>query len=197
MTILRDLLGVLAFRTRALQALAGRQAFVMGLVCFSLGFLAFVLVRNTVYAALPELAADQAGPVRAFFRLNLIQAVLFVSLIYVPAIAFLSNAISGGGRGFSMTALEYPSHGSVLFPLWGFLLLIVAPLQYFAPQFLVVGVVGVSVGMFVLLVLLATYTVWAVQRLNSLSLIQALGVFCLSWFTLPIYYLLTSLDPLD
>jgi len=192
MTYLPDLLGVLAFRARALRALAERRLFVKGLVCFTLGFLVFALVRNAVYASLPEMAADQGGPVRAFFCLNLIQAVLFVSVIYVPAIVLLSNAISGGGRGFSMTGAEYRSHGSALLPLWGFLLLIVAPLQYFAPQFVVIGVVGISVGMCVLLALLAAYTLWAIQRLDSLSLIQALGVFCLSWFALPVYYLLTS-----
>jgi hypothetical protein len=65
------------------------------------------------------------------------------------------------------------------------------------PEFLVVGVVGISIGLAVLLVLLATYTVWAVQRLNSLSLVQALGVFCLSWFTLPVYYLLTLVYPAE
>jgi hypothetical protein len=197
MTLLPDLLGVLAFRTKALRALAGRPSLVKGLICFSLGFLAFVLVRNSVYAQLPEMTAAQADPVRSFFRLNLIQALLFVSLVYVPVIAFLSRGISGSGRGFSMTALEYRRHGSALLPLWGLLLLIVAPLQYVAPEFLVVGAVGISIGLAVLLVLLATYTVWAVQQLNSLSLVQALGVFCLSWFTLPAYYLLTLVHPAE
>jgi tetratricopeptide (TPR) repeat protein len=77
-------------------------------------------------------------------------------------------------------------------PLWGILFLIDAPLQYFAPQFLVIGVFGITVGMLVLLALIAIYTVWSIKQLNYLSLAQALGVFSLSWFTLPVYYLLTS-----
>ncbi len=191
MIFLADLLGMLAFRTPALQSRAERRSFLAGIVCFTLGFLAFVLVRNTVYAGLPEVASVQTGRLSGFLRLNLIQAVLFVSLIYVPVIVLLSKTISGKERGFWVTALEYRAHGSALLPLWGLLLLIAAPLQHFAPQFLVVGIVGVSAGMFALLVLLAAYTVWAVKQLNCLSVTQAVGAFCLSWFTLPVYYLIT------
>jgi tetratricopeptide (TPR) repeat protein len=72
------------------------------------------------------------------------------------------------------------------------LFLITAPLQWLVPHFLVVGVLEISVGMLVRSGLLLIYTVWSIQQLNYLSLGQALAVFALSWFTLPVYYLLTS-----
>lgn len=192
MTYLPDLLGTLSFRSRSLQALAARGSLISGFIGFSLGFLAFVLVRNTVYADLPELTARQYDAVTVFLHLNLIQAVLFVALVYVPAIALLSKAISGDGPAFPITSPQYRTHGSALLPLWGLLLLIAAPVQYFAPQFLVVKDFGISVGLFVLLLLLAAYTVWSIRELNRLSVVQALGAFLLSWFTLPIFYLLIS-----
>ena len=192
MTYLPDLLGTLSFRSRSLQALAARGSLISGFIGFSLGFLAFVLVRNTVYADLPELTARQYDAVTVFLNLNLIQAVLFVALVYVPAIALLSKAISGDGPAFPITSPQYRAHGSALLPLWGLLLLIAAPVQYFAPQFLVVKDFGISVGLFVLLLLLAAYTVWSIRELNRLSVVQALGAFLLSWFTLPIFYLLIS-----
>ena len=42
------------------------------------------------------------------------------------------------------------------------------------------------------LTLLVVYTVWAIQQLNYLSVAQAFGVFALSWFTLPVFFILTS-----
>ena len=147
MTFLANLLGMLAFRTRALRAQAGKRVLLWGVVCFALGFLAFVTVRNSVYADLPELSSGASEPVYSFLRLNLIQAVVFVLLVYIPAIILLSNAISGDGLGFSVSRQEYQSHGSALLPLWGLLFLIAAPLQYFAPQFLIVGIFGISIGM--------------------------------------------------
>lgn len=86
MTFLSDLLGMLAFRVRALRAQAERRAPVTGVVCFSLGFLAYALVRNSVYAALPEFLSQQSGLIDSFLDLNLIQAVLFLLLVYVPAV---------------------------------------------------------------------------------------------------------------
>ena len=43
--------------------------------------------------------------------------------------------------------------------------------------------------MMVLIVSMLVYTLWALQQLSYLSLMQALGVAVLSWFTLPLYYL--------
>ncbi len=192
MTLPSNFLGMLAFRTRSLRAQAELRAPIMGIVCFCLGFLAYVLVRNSVYAALPEFWSDQPGALGSFFDLNLIQAVLFLLLIYIPALIILSNAISGDGLGFSVSRQEYQAHASVFLPLWGMLFLIDAPLQYFAPQFLVIRTFGISIGMLVLLTLIVIYTVWAIKQLNYLSRVQALGVFALSWFTLPIFYILAS-----
>jgi tetratricopeptide (TPR) repeat protein len=40
--------------------------------------------------------------------------------------------------------------------------------------------------------LLLGYTFWAIKQLNYLSPVQALGVFLLTWFTAPLYYVLAS-----
>jgi len=189
MTLLRDLLGMLAFQKRALHAQADRHAFSFGVICFSAGFLAFSAVRNVVYAALP----DFVGPLDLADTLtHLMRTVLFFLLVYIPAIIVLSNAISGDGLGFAVSRQEYRSQGSALLPLWGMLFLMDAPLQYFAPQFLIVGQFGISIGMLVLLPLLVVYTVWAIRQLNYLSLVQTVGAFALSWFTLPVYIFLVS-----
>ncbi len=188
---LADLLQVIAFRTPALHSQADRRSLIAGIVCFSLGFAAFIAVRNTVYAGLLELGEEQRGFWSTFLRLNLIQAVVFVCLLYIPALALLSKAMSGKERWVSMTIEEYRRHGSALLPLWGALFFIAAPVQYLVPQFLVFGIFAVSAAMSALLTMLSAYTVWAVKQLNCLSWMQALGAFCLSWFTFPIYYLIT------
>jgi tetratricopeptide (TPR) repeat protein len=189
MTLLRNLLGMLAFQKRALHAQAGRHAFAFGVGCFSAGFLAFSAVRNAVYAGLP----DFVGPLDLADTVShLIRTVLFFLLVYIPTVIVLSNSISGDGLGFAVSRQEYRSQGSALLPLWGILFLMDAPLQHFAPQFLVIGQFGISIGMLVLLSLLIVYTVWAIKQLNYLSLVQAVGVFTLSWFTLPVYYFLAS-----
>jgi tetratricopeptide (TPR) repeat protein len=189
MTLLRNLPGMLAFQKRALHAQADRQAFVSGVVCFCAGFLAFSAVRNAIYGALPDFVGP-LDPVDTFSHLT--RTVLFFLLVYIPSVIVLSNAISGDGLDFAVSRPEYRSHGSALLPLWGILFLMDAPLQYFAPQFLVIRQFGISIGMLVLLPLLVVYTVWAIKQLSYLSLVQAVGVFALSWFTLPVYYFLTS-----
>jgi tetratricopeptide (TPR) repeat protein len=191
MTSLSDLLGTLAFRKRALRTQAEQQSLLSGVICFAAGFLVFSLVRNSVYATLPGFAG-QSGLFNYFFPLRLLQIVLFLLLVYLPALIILGNAISGHGLGWAVSRVEYRAHGSALLPLWGMLFLLDAPLQYYAPQFVVVGVFGITIGMLVLLMLLAVYTVWGIQQLNYLSAAQAVGVFALSWFTIPIYYFLTS-----
>jgi tetratricopeptide (TPR) repeat protein len=192
MIFLTGLLGMLAFRARALRVQAERQALVTGVICFSVGFFAYARMRSSVYSTLPEVMSRPSGLIDSFLELHLVQAALFLLLIYVPAIIILSNAISGYGLGFSVSRQEYRSHVSALLPLWGLLFLIDAPLQYFAPQFLVIGFFGITIGMLALLILIVIYTIWAIKQLNYLSLAQALGVFTLSWFALPVYYLLIS-----
>jgi len=191
MTFLLDLLGMLAFQTRALRAQAQRQALLWGVICFTAGFLAFGIVRSSVYAALPEFAG-QSEYVDSFFHLNLIQALFFLLLVYIPAVIILGNAISGNGLGLAVSRQEYRSHASALLPLWGLLFLVDAPLQYFVPQFLVIQDFGITIGMLVLLPLILIYTLWSIKQLSYLSGAQALAVFALSCFTLPVYYLLTA-----
>jgi tetratricopeptide (TPR) repeat protein len=192
MRFLLDITGLLGFRTQSLRSLAERRAYIRGIVCFSAGFLAFVGIRNSVYASLLDPILEPPGLADSLFRLNIIQAVLFLLLVYIPALILLSNAISGDGMGFSISRREYQVHASVLLPLWGLLLLIAAPLQLLIPQFLVVEEFGISIGLFILLALITIYSFWAVKNLNYLSPIQALGVFALSWITLPVFYLLTA-----
>lgn len=192
MTFMTNLLGMLAFRTSALRAQAERRAPVAGVLCFCVGFLSYALVRNAVYAVLPELRQQRSGLIGAVFDLQLLQILLFLLLIYVPAVIVMSNAISGDGLGFSVSRREYQGHASALLSLWGLLFLICAPLQWLVPHFLVVGLVEISVGMLARSILILVYTFWAIKQLNYLSPVQALGVFALSWFTFPIYYLLTS-----
>jgi tetratricopeptide (TPR) repeat protein len=94
--------------------------------------------------------------------------------------------------GFAISKQEYRAHGSAILLLWGVLFLIDAPLQHYVPQFLVIGIVGISVSMLVLLPLMLVYTLWIVKELNYLSISRTIAVFILSIFTLPIYYLVTS-----
>jgi tetratricopeptide (TPR) repeat protein len=72
------------------------------------------------------------------------------------------------------------------------LYLISAPIQLLIPHFLIVGMVEISIGILVRSLLMFVYTLWAIKQLNYLSLMQAVGVFALSWITFPLYYLFTS-----
>jgi tetratricopeptide (TPR) repeat protein len=189
MNLLFDFLGLLSFRSGSLRALAARRSIAFGLCLFSAGFLAFVLVRNEVYWELQTPESSSPALFDTFFHLNLLQAVLFLSLVYVPTIVCLGNSISG--FGLSLSRDEYRKHFSALFPLWGLLLLITSPLQWLLPQFVVVGIFAVTVGLFAFLALTLVYTVWAVKELGYLSVPAALSIFLLSWITFPIFYLLT------
>ncbi|MEJ2246801.1 MAG: tetratricopeptide repeat protein, partial [Acidobacteriota bacterium] len=139
---------------------------------------------------LPELLERPAGPIHYLYYLNLLQTLLFVLLVYVPVLILLSNSISGEGPGISITGREYRVHMSVLLPLWGLLFLITAPVQWIIPHFLIIGMFEISVGFLVRSILLVLYTTWAIRHLNCLSVAQASGIFILSWFSLPIFYLL-------
>jgi len=190
MTFFADLPGLLAFRTRALRSLAGRGALAAGVVIFSVGFLAYALVRNSVYANLPEILDQRSGPIGSFFDLKLLQVLLFLMVIYIPVEIILSRAIAGSGFNLSFSKQEYKAHSSVLLILWGLLNLIAAPLQWLVPHFLIIGMLEISVGMLVRLILVLSYTFWSIKHLNYLSTVQSLGVIALSCITFPVYYLL-------
>jgi tetratricopeptide (TPR) repeat protein len=192
MNLIADLLGILAFRIRAIRALAERHAVALGIVCFIFGYSAYIYVRNYVYSTLPEVLSHPPGIFGVLLDLNLIQTFLFLLLVYIPAVIISANAISGDGFGFSISRQEYQSHLSALLPVWGMLYLISAPIQLLIPHFLIVGMVEISIGILVRSLLMFVYTLWAIKQLNYLSLMQAVGVFALSWITFPLYYLFTS-----
>jgi tetratricopeptide (TPR) repeat protein len=191
MILLSGLLGMLVFRGQSLRLQAERRMILCGILCYSTGFLAYVLVRNLIYAALPELMDLPAGLLHSLLNLDLIQTLLFLLLAYIPVLILLSNAISGEGLGFAVSKQEYSLHISALLPLWGLLFLITAPVQAVIPHFLNAGIFEVSVGYLIRSILVAVYTLWAVRYLNFLTAAQASGVFILSWITLPVFYLLT------
>ena len=191
MNYLRDLLGALAFRSRSLYDLAARRSVAPGIACFSAGYLGFVLVRNSSYAA-----ADGSAYVGGVWNvavilldIHLIQMLLFLSLVYVPVLVALCNAFSGDGLGFSLSRLEYSAHISALFPLWGVLFLIGAPIL---PVFLALGLEGISAGELWLMVSSLVYTVWAVKEVDYLPVSAALGVVGISILTLPVLFVLTN-----
>ncbi len=192
MNTLRDLLGILAMRQRALRIMASRQALVPAFLLFSIGFLAFVLVGNAVYA---EIQGEAAGFSSFWFldsllRLNFVQSLLFLCLVYIPSVVCLSNAIAGEGLGLTMSRYEYRSHLAVLLPLWGALLLITAPVPLLFPQVILADVGMISLRFVFFAVLTIVYTIWAIRELNNISSMAAAGAFVLSWFTLPVFYVL-------
>jgi hypothetical protein len=195
MTFFLDLLGTLAFRPRSLRALAARRAVGCAVVCLAAGFLTFVLVRNSVYAALVTSPYVEAPPslLETILNINLLQTLVFLVMIYVPAVIALSNAVAGDGLGFTVSRAEYTGHLSALGPLWGVLFLIAAPIQLLVPHFLVLSdFLSISVGLLWLVVSMVIYTVWAIKRMNYIPSLAALAVFVLSWFTLPVFYVLTT-----
>jgi len=192
MTFFSDLFGRLAFRVQALRSLSERGSLTWGIVLFSVGFLAYALVRNSVYAGLPEILGRRSGPIGSFVDLKFVQTIFFVMLIYMPAVIVLSNALARKRPGFSIHREEYIKHSSALLALWGLLYLLTAPVQWLVPHFLIIGMLEISFGMLVRLMLVLVYTLWSIRHLNNLSTAQALGVFVLSWFTLLLYNLLTS-----
>ena len=194
MNYLSDLVSMLGFRSRALRTMAGKHAFWRGLVILAAGYLAYIFVRNSVYAVLQDIDMALFGFWGSLLRLNLIQITLFLPLVYIPAVIVLGNSIAGDGLGLSISRDEYQTHASALLPLWGMIFLIAAPLQWLVPQFLVLagGTVGISFGLIITVALMAVYSVWAIKELNFLSTAAAVAVFALSWFTLPVFYLLSS-----
>jgi tetratricopeptide (TPR) repeat protein len=193
MTFLNPVFGMLAFRTRALRAQAERRAPAAGIICFVIGYWAYTLVQNAVYASFLERSSRQSLLVETFYSFDWIQALLFLGLIYVPAIIILSNALLGEGIGLSISRREYQAHISVFLPLWGALLLITAPIPLLIPNIFEFQWGEISVRGIVLLILLLVYTLWALQKINYLSAAQSVGVFVLSWFALPVYLILARL----
>lgn len=192
MKIFSEIPGMLAFRGRALRVQAERRSVLGGVVWYSIGFLAYAIIRNSAYAALPEIAYRQFNLIE--FLLTLVQSLIFLLLVYVPALIILGNLFSGDRLGFSISREEYQAHISALLPLWGALFLIAAPLQWLESVSLVIGMFQISfgIGMLGLSILLLIYTLWAIKRLSYLSGAQSLGVFALSWFTLPVLKILSS-----
>jgi tetratricopeptide (TPR) repeat protein len=192
MTFISDILGILAFRTKALRAQAERRALIAGVIFYSVGYLAYGVVRNLVYATLPEVAPINFSLASSFF-FQLLQNLIFLLVVYVPGLIVLGNTISGDGLGFSFSRKEYQSHSSALLSLWGMLYLITAPLQLLLPHFLIFGLfLEISVGKLACYVLIFVYTLWVIKQLNYLSPVQALGVFALSCFAYPLYLILIS-----
>ncbi len=194
MTFLFDVLGTLAFRSRSLRALAARRSIVPAVIWMAAGFLAFVLVRRSVYAVFMRVPYVDEPPsfLEEFLGLNLVQMLLFLGLVYVPALAALSNVFAGDGLGFSLSRDEYYRHVSALFPVWGALFLIAAPVQWLLPQFVVIKIFSISIGLLWLIASMVVYTVWAIREMNYIPGPAALGVFILSWLTFPVFYLLAN-----
>ena len=172
--------------SRSLRALAARQTLVHAYSMLCFGFLTFVAVRDEVQAELGEIV-QRSSLLHSIFASNLIQTLLFLSVVYVPAVISLSNAFAGDGLGFSFSRDEYRAHIATLFPLWGLLLAIATPLHLTLPHFLVLGVIEISYGLIGLGLLGGIYTVWAIKELNYVSSVMAFGVFVLTWFTLPAF----------
>jgi tetratricopeptide (TPR) repeat protein len=189
MTYLLDIFKMLAFRSRSLRALAARQSVVAAFICLAIGFFTFVFVRSSASQEILSYVRDKPSYLEFFLDTHVLQMLLFLSLVYVPAIVALSNAFAGDGLGFSISRSEYASHLSALFPLWGLLFLIGAPL---IPYFVPLGLLEISVGELWLMVAMAVYTVWAVKEMDFIPIAAASGVVMLSLFTLPILFALTN-----
>jgi tetratricopeptide (TPR) repeat protein len=187
-------MGLFAFRTPALRRLASRKSMLEAWLLLTTGFLLFSVVRSLVYASHEGAAnpSDPKGWAGGLFDLHVIHLLLFVAVIYIPAVICLANALAGDGLGFSFSRAEYRTHISVLFPLWGILLLLAAIAQWLIPQFVELGNVAISAALLGLLPLLVVYSVWAIKEINYVTPIMAFGVFVLSWFTIPLFYVMTS-----
>jgi tetratricopeptide (TPR) repeat protein len=189
MTYFLDIFKILAFRPRSLRALAARQAVIAACLCLAVGFFLFVFVRSSAAPEVLPYVQERPSYLESFLDSHVLQMLLFLSLVYVPAIVTLSNAFAGDGLGFSMSRSEYAGHLSALFPLWGLLFLIGAPL---VPYFLPLGLLEISAGELWLMLSTVVYTVWAVKEMDYIPIAAALGVVILSLFTLPILFVLTN-----
>jgi hypothetical protein len=198
MIFLSNLFGIAGFRIRALQSLATRRIFSGAIACFGVGFIVYALIRNWIYAALPEIQNSSAGIIAFIYRLNLIQVLVFLSLVYIPILVLFSRVMRGERTRFSIFREEYRMHVSVFFPIWGLVYLVAAPVQWIIPHFLILGdIFEISVGYIIRTLLVTVYTVWILKSLNKLTTAQACGVFVLSLITLPVMYFLVNYDFLN
>jgi len=163
---------------------------------FASGFLAYVWVRQAVYSELgwPDGAAGKTGALQFVLDSNVLQATSFVLFILVPALVALGNALADDGLGFTLSSEDHLRYTRILLPVWGALLLVTAPIQWLAPQFVVVGPVGISIGLLSLGLLGTICTIYAIRHAGYLSLFQAAGAFSLSLFTLPLLPALNASD---
>jgi tetratricopeptide (TPR) repeat protein len=189
MTYFLDVFKMFAFRDRSLRALAARQAVIAAFLCLAIGFFTFVFVRSSASQEVLSYVQEKPSHLESFLDSHVLQMLLFLSLVYVPAIVALSNAFAGDGLGFSISRSEYATHLSALFPLWGLLFLIGAPL---VPYFVPLGLLEISAGELWLMLSMVVYTVWAVKEMDYLPIAAASGVVILSLFTLPILFVLTN-----
>ena len=189
---LKNLTGTLGFRTVALRTLADSQSVWAGVVVYISGWLAYRLVSNVVYASLPEVMYGRHG---VFGQgIELAQELIFLMLLFIPAVVALSNAFSDDGLGLSFSIVEYRTHLAVLLPVWGAIGLVTAPLQLLFPHFLAItdGIIEMSVVYLLRALLLGIYTFWAVMRLNYLTPTRTFGVFAISMLAVPIFRVLLS-----
>ncbi len=190
MTFLRATLGLLGFRGASLHSLAEGKRAAPAIAAFVAGFLTFVLVRNVVYAGLREETAS--GPLDILLRFGILPAILYFCLVFIPVLAVASSAFAPGSGGFSASQDDLQTLLAVLLPLWGLLLLIVAPVQALIPQFLVVGDFAVSVGLVLLFCSMTFYTVWVIGEVRHLGIFAATVAVLVTCLTLPVLYLLNS-----
>jgi hypothetical protein len=193
---LKNLTGSLGFRAGALRNLADSQAVSAGMGCYAAGYLAYALARSFVYGFATELMYGRRGILPAVLGMNLTQELmflLFLLFMYIPVVVALANAFSDDGLGFSFSVAEYRAHLAALFPIWGAICLITAPLQWPVPHFLVAGNATGAVSVIYMLraLLLGIYTFWTVMRLNYLSPTKTCGVFALSVLTVPIFFVVS------
>ena len=177
----------------ALRALADSQAVWAGITCYAAGFLAYALARAYAYASVPEFINERSGFLSAGLGVDLAQGLIFLLFLFVPAIVALSNAFSDDGLGLSFSAVEYRAHIAALFPIWGAIYLVTAPLLLLLPHLLSIPGTAweISVIRLLRMLLLGVYTFWAVMRLNYLSPARACGVFAVSALTIPIFFIVS------
>ncbi|MDI9613719.1 MAG: tetratricopeptide repeat protein [Acidobacteriota bacterium] len=191
MTFLVDFLGALAFNGRAIRALGARGMVGVGAACYCAGVLVYGLVRRAVYADLPEVIGSPSGMTGLWHDLDLVPALAFLLLVYLPSVIALANLLARDGTGFSCSRKEWRAHAAVLLPLWGAVCFIAAPVQWLVPHFLIAGYVEISFGVLVRSLLLAVTTFRAVGSLNRLSPGATTGTLLLSALTLPVYLLMS------
>ena len=184
----------MGFRAAALRSLADSQSIWFGIACYIAGSLAYAIMRVFVYASVPELMYERSGLFSFSIGISIVPGLVFLLFLFVPAIVALSNALSDEGLGLSFSAAECRSHIAALFPIWGVICLVMAPLQWLFPLFISdpQGIIGGSVIYLLRALLLGIYTFWAVMRMNYLSPVKTIGVFALSTLTIPIFFVVSA-----